>query len=127
MAVELSLAIGLDESLTVRVLRGSGGSILIEIPKPNRYWYDVPIDKLPKSIDERIVLGVKRNGIASINFAYPLTAHLLVAGYRGKVDLIYIEQKEQSDGFISPFNDQERGLHEQDERGTILYLTNNSI
>ena len=43
------------------------------------------------------------------------------------VDLVYIEQESESDQFIEPFNDQDRGLHESDERGVILYVTNKSL
>jgi len=47
--------------------------------------------------------------------------------YDTTVDLVYIEQESESDQFIEPFNDQDRGLHEQDERGVILYVTNKSL
>lgn len=43
------------------------------------------------------------------------------------LDLVYIDQETESDRWVEPFNDQERALHEQDERGAILYLTNKSI
>jgi len=43
------------------------------------------------------------------------------------VDLIYIDQASASDRWLKPFNDRERGLTEQDERGAILYVTNNSL
>jgi hypothetical protein len=43
-----------------------------------------------------------------------------------KVDVIYVDQGAESDRFLEPINDQDRGLREQDERGAILYLTNTS-
>ncbi len=44
------------------------------------------------------------------------------------VDLIYVDQKAEADGTFEPINDQERGtgLIDQDERGAILYVKNNS-
>lgn len=46
-----------------------------------------------------------------------------------KIDMIYINQGNEADLTIEPFNDQERagGLTEQDERGAILYVTNKSL
>ncbi len=44
-----------------------------------------------------------------------------------KLDLVWIEQQAATDQWISPFNDQERNVTEQNERGAIAYLTNNSV
>ena len=44
-----------------------------------------------------------------------------------KIDLIYIDQSAESDRWLKPINDQERGVTEQDEHGAILYLTNTSF
>jgi hypothetical protein len=44
-----------------------------------------------------------------------------------KVDLIYVDQSAESDRWLEPINDQDRGLMEQDERGAILYVTNTSF
>jgi hypothetical protein len=44
-----------------------------------------------------------------------------------KADVIWIEQQAASDQWISPINDQERNVTEQNERGAILYITNNSF
>jgi hypothetical protein len=44
-----------------------------------------------------------------------------------KMDVIWIEQQAASDQWISPFNDQERDVTEQNERGAILYVTNNTL
>lgn len=42
-------------------------------------------------------------------------------------DLIYVEQRADSDWWIEPFNHRERPLDNQDTRGAILYLSNKSI
>lgn len=42
-------------------------------------------------------------------------------------DLVYLDNGVQSDRWIEPFNDQERNLIEQHERGVILYATNKSL
>lgn len=42
-----------------------------------------------------------------------------------KIDLIYIDQAGDTSDHIKPFNDQDNHIVEQDERGVILYLTNN--
>jgi hypothetical protein len=42
-------------------------------------------------------------------------------------DLVYIDNGVQSDRWIEPFNDQERNLIEQHERGAIFYATNTSL
>jgi hypothetical protein len=44
-----------------------------------------------------------------------------------KIDMIYIEQKAASDAWLKPINDRDRHITEQDERGVIVYITNNSI
>jgi len=43
------------------------------------------------------------------------------------VDLIYIEQSANTDQWIEPFNDQERLVVEQDQRGAILHVANKSL
>jgi hypothetical protein len=43
------------------------------------------------------------------------------------VDAVYIDQQADSDWLVEPYNDQERRLMEQDERGAILWLTNKSL
>ncbi|MDD4890738.1 MAG: alginate export family protein [Phycisphaerae bacterium] len=42
-------------------------------------------------------------------------------------DLVYIEQRADSDWWIEPFNHREYPLTNQDERGAILYLSNQSL
>jgi hypothetical protein len=44
-----------------------------------------------------------------------------------KLDVIYVDQAAESDRWLKPISDENRGLTEQDERGLILYLTNKSI
>lgn len=44
-----------------------------------------------------------------------------------KVDLIYISQSAESDRWLEPICDENRGVTEQDENGAILYLTNTSF
>ena len=44
-----------------------------------------------------------------------------------KVDLIYANNSPESDRWLKPINDQDRGLMEQKEQAAILYLTNTSL
>ena len=44
-----------------------------------------------------------------------------------KLDMIYIDNAAASDRWLKPVNDRNRILTEQDERGAILYLTNQSV
>ena len=44
-----------------------------------------------------------------------------------KLDMIYVDMGAASDRWLKPFNDRDRLVTEQDERGAILYLTNKSI
>lgn len=79
----LSIAIGLDGEKSVRIARGIKGSITIEIPKPNGH-YNVGIQQLPRSRGLKATVGLKmQEGIASIDFSYPITPHLLIPGATG--------------------------------------------
>ena len=44
-----------------------------------------------------------------------------------KIDLVYIDQAAASDRWLKPIEDRDRAFTEQDEYGTILYMTNQSI
>ena len=44
-----------------------------------------------------------------------------------KVDLVYVSQSAESDRWLKPLSDENRGVTEQDEHGAIVYLTNKSI
>jgi hypothetical protein len=44
-----------------------------------------------------------------------------------KVDMIYANNSPESDRWLKPINDQERGLMESKEQAGILYLTNTSL
>jgi len=44
-----------------------------------------------------------------------------------KIDLVYIDQAAESDRWLEPISDENRALTKQDERGVILYATNNSL
>jgi hypothetical protein len=44
-----------------------------------------------------------------------------------KVDLVYAVVQPESDWWLKPINDQDRGITEQKEQGGILYLTNTSF
>src|SRR3989304_6186470 len=48
MAQQLSMAAGLDKEGNIRVDRGRGGALALEIPKPATLWYNVAITSLPK-------------------------------------------------------------------------------
>jgi hypothetical protein len=44
-----------------------------------------------------------------------------------QLDFVYIDQAAESDRWLKPLSDENRGLTEQDERGVILYATNKSL
>ncbi len=44
-----------------------------------------------------------------------------------KLDLIYVDNAPESKRWLKPINDQDRALMPSEERGFILYLTNNSL
>ncbi len=50
-----------------------------------------------------------------------------LADAKTKIDLIYVDQSAESDRWLEPIDDENRGVTEQDEHGAIVYVTNNSI
>jgi hypothetical protein len=44
-----------------------------------------------------------------------------------KADMVYVNNSPESDRWLKPINDQDRGLMEQKEQAGILYLTNTSL
>ena len=44
-----------------------------------------------------------------------------------KIDLVYVRQTAESDHWLEPIDDENRGVTEQDEHGAILYVTNTSF
>ena len=44
-----------------------------------------------------------------------------------KIELVYVDQASESDRWLKPISDEDRALAKADERGAIVYLTNNSV
>jgi hypothetical protein len=84
MAEELSMAVGLSASQAIRITRGSGGLLALEIPKPETLWFDIGVSHLRRRGGLRVSVGVDTKRLtAMVNFSNPLTAHGLIAGLTG--------------------------------------------
>lgn len=84
MAQQLSMAAGLDGEQIIRAARGNRGTLALEIPKPRDMWYDVPVQALPRRRGLRAPVGIDvGHRPALVDFADPLTPHLLSAGTTG--------------------------------------------
>lgn len=84
MATELSMAVGLDREYSVRIDRGRGGALAIEIPKPKIIWYDVSVTNFKPRRGMRAVIGIDNDKrVTTIDFEQPLTSHALIAGSTG--------------------------------------------
>ncbi|MBN1139927.1 MAG: hypothetical protein JXM73_25375 [Anaerolineae bacterium] len=84
LAEQLSMAVGLDSHESVRVGRGTHGTLTVEIPKPREFQYTVPVRALPSRHGLKAPIGLDvEHRPALINFADPLTPHLLTAGTTG--------------------------------------------
>ena len=46
LAEQLSMAAGLSQHDSIRIVRGNRGSLALEIPKPRWMWYNVPVTAL---------------------------------------------------------------------------------
>jgi hypothetical protein len=44
---DLAMAASLDEDQTLRIVRGSAGSLILEIPNPEPFWFNIGVDSLP--------------------------------------------------------------------------------
>jgi len=84
MAEALSMAAKLDKGASVRVARGNRGTLCLEIPKPSSLWYNIGINALPRRRGLLATVGLNNDRqVARVNFANPLTPHVLLAGTTG--------------------------------------------
>ncbi len=84
MSDQLSMAAGLSRNSTIRIRRGDGSTLILEIPKPEPFWYNVPIMALPRHRGVRTTLGLDTDHRpALVDFSNPVTAHILIAGATG--------------------------------------------
>jgi hypothetical protein len=84
MTDELSMAAGLSAENRIRVSRGAGGALTLEVPKPPRMWFDVGVRQLPRARGLRASVGLDvARRPAAVNYADALTPHTLVAGITG--------------------------------------------
>lgn len=84
MGEQLSMAAGLDKSQVIRIERGSGGTLSLEIPKPKDCWFNIPVGRLHHRRGIKTVVGVDTDlKTAWLDFDEPTAAHCLVAGMTG--------------------------------------------
>jgi hypothetical protein len=83
-SIEFSMAMGLSNEHIVRITRGTGNTINLEIPKPDSLNFNITIEDLPpvRSYSLPIGLGFNRD-VINIDFTDPLQAHLLICGTTG--------------------------------------------
>jgi hypothetical protein len=58
MSEQLSMTAGLDRDQSLRIGRGSGGTLILEIPKLRSLWYNVPLTALPRHRGIKAMLGL---------------------------------------------------------------------
>jgi len=81
MTEELAMAMGLGAEQRLRISRSSGGTISLEIPKPESLCSTVSTRQLPHRAG---VVGLDTRGRPTrLNFDDPLTPHVLLAGMTG--------------------------------------------
>jgi hypothetical protein len=87
-ATELSMSMGLPKNFTIRIVRGHGPQVCLEIPKPQYLCFDIT----DGFVDNRVTnhkphtssIGVTASGqVVSVDFNDPLQAHILIAGTTG--------------------------------------------
>lgn len=84
MSEQFSMAARLNRGVSVRIGRGHGGALALEIPKPQTLWYDVPVSRLPRRRFLSASIGFDDQfRPALVNFLDPLTPHALIAGATG--------------------------------------------
>ena len=84
LSEELSMAAGLDRETSIRVTRGSRGTLSLEIPKPPAMWYNIGVNALPRCRRLKAPVGIDvEHRPARVDFSNPLTPHLLAAGTTG--------------------------------------------
>lgn len=84
MGEALSMAAGLDKDKRIRIGRGDGGLLALEVPKPKGLWFDIGLNRLPQRRGVKTVVGIDTaHSPAWLDFAQPTGAHCLVAGMTG--------------------------------------------
>lgn len=84
MGEALSMAAMLDKDASIRVSRGNRGTLALEVPKPEGLWFNIGVANLPRRRGLLASVGIDNDHRpALVNFANPLTPHVLVAGTTG--------------------------------------------
>ena len=84
LSEQLSMAVGLDRNARIRAARGNRGTLALEVPKPPHLWYNIGVGALPNGRRLRAPLGIDvDHRPAHLDFANPLTPHVLAAGTTG--------------------------------------------
>ncbi|MBE7473754.1 MAG: hypothetical protein HS114_31885 [Anaerolineales bacterium] len=55
---QLSMAAGLGRDINIRIERGAGGALIVEIPKPRELWFDIAVSSLPRRKGLHPVVGL---------------------------------------------------------------------
>lgn len=85
MGPQLSMAAGLDEKFNIRIVRGRGGTLNLEVPRPSP-WQPLRVSDLPRWHGHGImaVIGAdSENRAAGVDFARHDRPHILIAGATG--------------------------------------------
>lgn len=84
MPDQLAMAARLDREQVIQVRRGSSGSLLIEIPKPDGTEYALPVARLRHRTGLKTVVGIDLEFRSTwLDFAEPTAANCLIAGTIG--------------------------------------------
>ncbi len=86
MGEALSMAAGLDKDVSLRVVRGRQGLLLVEVPKPKELWKPLHMSDLPAWYRRGVFapLGAdSENRACGIDFKRHDTPHVLIAGATG--------------------------------------------
>jgi hypothetical protein len=76
LAEQLSMAAGLSQHESIRIVRGKRGTLALEIPKPRWMWYNVLVTALPPRRGLLTSVGLDgEHRPALVDFANPLTPH----------------------------------------------------
>jgi S-DNA-T family DNA segregation ATPase FtsK/SpoIIIE len=86
MSESLSMAAGLDKDVSLRVVRGRQGTLLIEVPKPKALWRPLLVTEFPPWYHRGVFapLGAdSENRACGVDFKRHDTPHILIAGATG--------------------------------------------
>lgn len=114
---QLSMAAGLGRDISIRVERGVGGMLIVEIPKPRELWFDIAVSSLPRRKGLRPVVGLDiERRPAFIDFTHPTSPHCLIAGstgsgktMAGQVLIYHLAQNEVNDVRMLLIDTRKRG------------------